>query len=322
MKALVLAGKELIEIVDLPVSSPPEHDIAVRVAASGICRTDAKMWHSGHRDLELPRVPGHEFCGYVDDAPGKLYSIWPGSACGTCKACRSGRENLCPAISIIGFHRDGGFAETVHVPKSSLLEVPNGLNASMATLAEPLACAIHGMKQSRSSGSDRVLIFGAGTLGILLGIAAADRGARVAITDPNAEKMEKSSRFRDDTGIETLENSTSASFDVMFNATSSAVALSTGICRLAPGGRFCLFSGLGQTPERTDAIFHELHYRELELVGSYGCTRQDMRDALLLLDRYRNDLGFLIERELRLEDVPTVIGTILDGRAFRQVIVM
>lgn len=322
MKALVLTGKKEITLIDRPRTSPQKNELALRVAASAICRTDAKMWQSGHRDLVLPRVPGHEICGYLEENPEQLYTVWPGSACGICRACRNGRENLCPEMQIIGFHRDGGFAQILNVPASSLLEVPKGLKPSVATLAEPLACAIHGIKQSRTTGKDRVLVYGAGTLGILISLAAIDRGASVVLSDPNEDKLAASAGFRARHDIVTDEISPTGNFDIAFNAASPAETLNRGIQRLAPGGRFCLFSGLGGTPEHPELIFNELHYRELELIGSYGCTKQDMRDALILLDRYCNDIGFLVDRELQIEEVPTMIGSILEGKTFRHVIVM
>ncbi|MGC8774139.1 MAG: zinc-dependent alcohol dehydrogenase [Chlorobaculum sp.] len=320
MQALRLTGKEQFELVEKDLPVPEDHEIAVRVAATAICRTDAKMWRSGHRDLVMPRVLGHEVCGTIDEAPGRLFAVWPGKACGSCSACRSGRENLCPEMQIAGFHRDGGFAEQLIAPRASLVEVPKGIGASMVTLAEPLACAIHGVKQSSVRRADRVLIYGAGTLGILLAVAAINRGASVVMTDPDSEKLARSAAFRSRYAIETDKRNTDSKFDIVFNATSSADALGSGVRRLDQGGRFCHFSGLGSVPEHPGAIFSELHYRELELVGSYGCTRQDMRDALRLLARYGHDLGFLIDCTIRLEEVPPVMETVLASKGFRQVI--
>jgi 2-desacetyl-2-hydroxyethyl bacteriochlorophyllide A dehydrogenase len=320
MKALVLTGRERFELLERELAVPGEHEVAVRVAAAAICRTDAKMWHAGHRDLVMPRVLGHEVCGTIDEAPGRLFAVWPGSACGSCSMCRSGRENLCPQMQITGFHRDGGFAGQLIAPRSSLVEVPKGVGASLAALAEPLACAIHGVKQSSVRRADRVLIYGAGTLGILLAVAAINRGASVAMIDTDAEKLAKSAAFRSRYAIETDKPDAQGRFDIIFNATASADTLASGIRRLEPGGRFCLFSGLGSEPESSASIFSELHYRELELVGSYGCTRPDMRDALRLLARYGHDLGFLIERTIRLDEAPSVMATVLAGKSFRQVI--
>jgi 2-desacetyl-2-hydroxyethyl bacteriochlorophyllide A dehydrogenase len=321
MKALVLTGRERFELAERELAVPGEHEVAVRVAAAAICRTDAKMWRSGHRDLVMPRVLGHEVCGTIDEAPGRLFAVWPGSACGSCSACRSGRENLCPEMRITGFHRDGGFAERLIAPRSSLVEVPKGVGATLAALAEPLACAIHGIKQSCARRADRVLIYGAGTLGILLAVAAINRGASVTMSDPDEAKLARSAGFRSRYAIDATTPDSRDRFDIVFNATSSAETLESGIRHLAPGGRFCLFSGLGSVPESPTTIFSELHYRELELVGSYGCTRQDMRDALSLFARYGHDLGVLLERTIRLDEAPAVMETVLAGTGFRQVIV-
>ena len=320
MKALVLTGRERFELVERELAAPGDHEVAVTVAAAAICRTDAKMWQSGHRDLVMPRVLGHEVCGTIDEAPGRLFAVWPGSACGSCAMCRSGRENLCPEMQITGFHRDGGFAGQLIAPRSSLVEVPKGVGATLATLAEPLACAIHGVKQSCARRADRVLIYGAGTLGILLAVAAINRGASVTLTDPDEAKLARSAGFRSRYAIDATTPGSRDRFDLVFNATASADTLASGIRHLEPGGRFCLFSGLGEVPESPASIFSELHYRELELVGSYGCTREDMRDALHLLARYGHDLGFLIEQTISLEEVPSVINKVLAGTGFRQVI--
>ncbi len=88
----------------------------MEVMYCGICRTDVKLWEKGHRDLILPRIPGHEIVGREKDKQ-EIYVVWPGDCCEKCNFCRAGRENLCDNIKIIGFHRDGGFAQFVSVPK-------------------------------------------------------------------------------------------------------------------------------------------------------------------------------------------------------------
>ncbi len=97
-----------------PAPQEKDNHVVLEVACCAICRTDAKMWNQGHRDLALPRVPGHEIAGF--DNSGKLFTVWPGQACGQCRYCREGRENLCEDMRIIGFHSDGGFARFVSVP--------------------------------------------------------------------------------------------------------------------------------------------------------------------------------------------------------------
>lgn len=89
----------------------------VTVLRCAICRTDAKMWDQGHRDLVFPRVLGHEMV--VADAHGQRYIVWPGKSCRTCGFCKTGRENLCEEMKITGFHHDGGFAGQALLPADS-----------------------------------------------------------------------------------------------------------------------------------------------------------------------------------------------------------
>lgn len=323
MKALLLEKQQSLRLLDVPVPATDEGEVLLRVAAAAVCRTDAKMWHSGQRDLRLPRILGHEVCGFIEGNRGGLYAVWPGTACGGCPACMSARENLCSGMQISGFHRDGGFAEFMAVPRSSLIAVPEGLDVSIAVLAEPLGCAVHAIRRSRVKAGERVLIFGAGTLGLLLALAAVDRGASVTMVDPDERKLGKSRTFRDRYGVAASPDPDGRErFDAVFNATSASETLARGVSRLDSGGRFCLFSGLGITPELPVGLIDELHYRELELLGAYGCRRDDMHEALRLQACHADELRFLIERRIGLEKVPRAMEEVLAGNGFRLVVDM
>ncbi|TCD47474.1 alcohol dehydrogenase catalytic domain-containing protein [Chlorobium sp. N1] len=322
MKALVLNGVKSFSLLDRPLPVPGEGEVLMRVAAAAICRTDAKMWASGHRDLVLPRILGHEVVGSLREDPGRLYAVWPGTACGNCSACRQGRQNLCREMRITGFHRDGGFAGFMAVPRTSLVAVPDGLPASTAALAEPLACAVHAVRQAAIASGERVLIYGGGTLGHLLGLACAERGARVGMIDPDKEKLHRGRglRLRRGISVEDHSGADAGQVDVALNATSSPDAFMAGVGRLKPGGRFCLFSGLGGAAGDMHRLIDELHYRELLFVGSYGCTAEDMREALRLLSKSGDDLRFLIERTIALDEVPSAMERVLAGKGFRLVV--
>ncbi|MCP4195580.1 MAG: alcohol dehydrogenase catalytic domain-containing protein, partial [Proteobacteria bacterium] len=186
-------------------------------------------------------VLGHEICG-IDEKTGRRYALWPGKACGRCGQCRTGSENLCSSMRITGFHTDGGFAEYVLAPVSSLIPVPYRISDGIACLAEPLACAINALDQAGVENDQSILIYGAGPLGLLMGMAAAWRGADPYITETSAEKFIKSEDFRAKIGIGTAVSSTSG-FDAAINAAPFAETFMEGLTRLKYGGNFCLFSG-------------------------------------------------------------------------------
>lgn len=324
MQALLLTSLHQLRLVERPQLIPASGEVVLTTKACGICRTDAVLWQQGHRDLVLPRIPGHEVCGYIADDPSRLYAVWPGDACGTCQWCREGRENLCRSMQIIGFHRDGGFAEELLVPLESLVEVPAALSPGMATLAEPLACALGALDRVRLTSGDRVLVFGAGTLGLLLAFAAAERGADVVLTDIDAGKLERSAEFRRKFSIGTIEpgcKPPAGTFDVALNAASASAILPAALNSLKPGGRCCIFSGVrGDIEGLAPALLGEVHYREIELSGSYGCTRRNMKRALHLLDAHADSLAFFLEDHVSLVQVPDLLPLVLSGSRFRYVI--
>ncbi len=324
MQALLLTSVHQLRLVERPQLTAAPGEVVLTTKACGICRTDAVLWQQGHRDLVLPRVPGHEVCGYVADDPSRLYAVWPGDACGTCQLCRDGRENLCSSAQIIGFHRDGGFAEELLVPRRSLIELPATLHPDLATLAEPLACALGALDRVRLAAGDRTLVFGAGTLGMLLAFAAAERGAEVVLTDIDAGKLERSGEFRRKFAIGTIEPGNippAGTFDIALNAASAPAILPAALESLKSGGRCCIFSGVrGDVEGLAPALLREVHYREIELSGSYGCTRRNMQAALQLLDTYADSLAFFIADRVSLTRVPDLLPLVLSGSRFRYVI--
>lgn len=124
MRAAVIERIGSFEIREVQRPRPGPQEALVKVAVAGLCRTDLKIVEAGHRDLVLPRIPAEEVVGTVCELGpntdkrllGKRVYVYPGTSCGECGPCRSGAENLCSRMRIMGFHRDGGFAEYVATP--------------------------------------------------------------------------------------------------------------------------------------------------------------------------------------------------------------
>jgi L-iditol 2-dehydrogenase len=319
VKALLLTGVRTLSLEEMPAPTPAPEETVLRVLACALCRTDAKMWEKGQRDLILPRVLGHEIYG-VEESTGERYIVWPGESCGTCRECLNGAENLCRSMRILGFNKDGGLAEEVRVRRSSLLPVPEGLVGHVATLAEPLGCCLNGLNQVRLRPDSRVLIFGAGPVGLLMALAVHARGAEPFIVERDSTKLSLSRGFRDRTGVSALSVPISDEFDVAINATSSVHAFAEALARLRPGGEFCFFSGL--SPEHTIPAQHlnEIHYRQLRVAGAYGCTRANLQEALCVLHDRMDAAELLIEEVITLDRVPGVMERIAAGQSMKVVV--
>jgi nicotinate-nucleotide--dimethylbenzimidazole phosphoribosyltransferase len=293
--------------------------VELAVVCCAVCRTDAKMWRSGHRDLVLPRVLGHELVG-TDPTDGKLYAVWPGAVCGACTYCRAGRDNLCEHMRIIGFHRDGGFARKVIVPRASLIPVPDGLAPSIATFAEPVGCLENGLTCLSPQGGERAIVYGGGTLGMLAALWLRERGCRVAVIEKSAEKLGRLAAWCGRNGIAAAQDTVESDFDLAITCCSDPLAYSMALTKLGKGGRMCYFSGLNKNEQVEGNLLNLIHYRELAVYGSYGLRRSDMGRALAFCRRQAKNLEGLIEQRLDLAELEATLPRILSGQALRYVL--
>ncbi len=327
MQAVVIHEVGAFELEDLPVPEPGPGEALIRVGVTGLCRTDLKIVRHGHRDLTLPRVPGEEVVGEVvalgpagpppalalrqgagavvagerPFAPGDRVYVYPGVWCGECPSCRRGAENLCRQMRIMGFHRDGGFAEYVVAPVQSLIRVPEGLGDEEAVFAEPLSCCLNALELGRVGEGDVLGVWGAGPAGTLLSRAGALLGADVAVVEPHACRRE---RMNDSPGTPpgvTVQRESTGSVDVAIVAVGDARAYEAAIAALAPRGRLVVFSGL---LPRDDAALrvslNAVHYHEHTFVGAYGCSFRHGVAALGLLGSGRLRVDDLISHRLPL----------------------
>lgn len=296
----------------------PDNEVLLRVLYCAVCRTDAKMWEQGHRDLVLPRVPGHEIAGV--DSKGRRYVVWPGDSCGNCDYCRAGRENLCPRIRILGFHRDGGFADQVLVPETSLIPVPRTLDTRIACLAEPVGCVLHALGNCRLRKHDRILIYGCGTMGLLAALAARESGAVPLIIENNPAKIKAAAAFLETTGIPCVEKTSETDFDAVINACPDPAAFGRGLAMLGRGGCFCFFSGLGKNMAIATDLINLIHYREISITGAYGVNRSDMRQAVRFLNGLQPVMGKLIQAVVGPEEAPELMARVLSGGGFKYIL--
>jgi len=291
----------------------------LKISYCAICRTDAKMWNQGHRDLVLPRVLGHEIAGY-DESSGQLYTVWPGQSCGECTYCSNDRENLCETMRIIGFHSDGGFAQYVSIPKNSLIPVNEPVEPRFLTFAEPVACALNALSQFSTTPKQRIIIYGGGVLGVIAALICREWEWRVTVIEQSQQKITRLRPFCDQNKIELCKDTVAADFDMAINCCDSHIAFSLCIAKLRKGGKFAYFSGLEKNESIETNLLNLIHYKELELHGSYGPKRAHMIQAVSFCARQQHNLALLIEKILLPEDVESVLPHILSGDGLKYII--
>jgi L-gulonate 5-dehydrogenase len=197
MHAAVFNAPFELDLVDRERPSPGPGEALVKVRAAGLCAGDLYIFLGRNPYVSYPRIGGHEISGKVvslgaDTAgptPGTAVVVEPFIGCGSCYPCRIGKSNCCANLQIIGIHREGGFADYVIAPIDRLHIVPPGLSPFQASFAEPVAIGVQACRRGAVSEGDRVLILGAGPIGLALVEVARARGAEVFITDVAEERL-------------------------------------------------------------------------------------------------------------------------------------
>jgi len=175
---------------------PQSGEALVRIRASGICGSDIqRVWEKG--TYRFPTIPGHEFSGEVvktgDNVKGswigKKVAVFPLIPCGECAFCETGDYALCKNYDYYGSRRDGGFAEYIAVKEWNLVIVPDALGYTAAALCEPCAVAVHALGKADIPMGGTVVIYGAGAIGMILGVICKMKGAGVILVDIDASRL-------------------------------------------------------------------------------------------------------------------------------------
>jgi L-iditol 2-dehydrogenase len=310
MKAVVVENIGSFDIVDVATPRPGEGEVLIETAVTGLCRTDLKIIEVGHRDLVLPRIPGEEVVGTIRDVGagiateyiGQRVYVYPGTSCGGCRACLQGAENLCRGMRIMGFHRDGGFAEFLVSPLTSTIPIPDGCAFDQAVTAEPLSCCLNALELASLRPAEKIGIWGGGPAGAFLARAAAAMGAEATIIEPDVGRHAYHGRVSIDPG--------DLSFDVAVVAVGSVQAYREALGHLNARGRMVIFSGLARGEADQQVDFNEIHYGEKCIVGAYGCSYRHGVQALELISSGKVEVADLISHRMPLEQLDLALDMV------------
>ena len=301
MDALVYTGPETLEFQKFPDPTPVEGEAIIRIDTVGICGSDMHAY-LGHDDRRpAPLILGHEAAGVIESGPhaGKRVTINPLVTCGTCKACTSGRENLCPHRQIISMPpREGAFAQFVSMPMQNLVEVPDGFSLEKAALAEPLAVSWHsarlGIEALHPSSDRAALVIGGGAIGVAALLALEAMGLTgVTIVEPNKIRADY---LRDNCGMTVLDAMPDQQYDLVVDAVGFSATRQSASAATLPGG-VIVHIGLGD--EKPGLDIRRLTLQEITFIGTYTYTAQDFRDcAQAIFDGRLGDLNWIEKRSL------------------------
>jgi L-iditol 2-dehydrogenase len=326
MRAAILYGREDVRIEDIPTPPLGEGEVRVRIEAALTCGTDLKVYKRGYHAKMIvpPAVFGHELAGVIEEV-GKGVSGWSvgqrvvaanSAPCGHCFYCGVGQENLCEDLLFL----NGAYAESIVVPprivQKNLLPLPAQTNSHDAALTEPLACVVQGVEDSQMSAGQRVLILGAGPIGLMFVALARNLGCNVTVIGRGEQRLQAAERLGA-SRVETTEamkglDEGDRGYDVVIEAVGKPEVWERAVTFVRKGGVVNFFGGCPSDSSITlDTTL--LHYSNLTLRASFHHTPRTIRRALQFIDEGVVRASDFVSGRCSLQDLPQLFQRMAAG---------
>jgi len=281
MKALVYTDVETLTYTDAPMPVAGVGQSVVKIMASGICGSDMHAFLGHDPRRPAPFIFGHEAAGTIVGGPedGRRVTINPLVGCGTCDACQSGRDNICPERTIISMPpAPGAFAGYVAMRTENLVTVPDDVPLMQAALTEPLACGWHAVKLAdaaldRPVAEARCVVIGGGAIGVGAALALQAWGARdITVLEPNTVRRDALAGIDGFDAVDPKDAPSGA--DVVIDGVGYAATRADASAIVRPGGVIAHI-GLGEAAGGLDV--RRMTLQEITFIGTYTYTADDFR---------------------------------------------
>lgn len=308
----VLTTDLSMQLEQRPVPEPGPNEVQIAVKSVGICGSDIHYYEHGRIGsfiVEQPLVLGHEASGVITKVgsnvstlkPGMRVAMEPGVPCKTCVQCRAGNYNLCPDVIFFATPPvDGTFAQYITLDQDFAHPVPDHVSFDAAALMEPLSVGIWANRKANTKPGSRVLITGAGPIGIINAmVAKASGAAHIAITDTNDDRLVKAEELGFSTINPTKGDIDDAPFDILIECSGAPAAITQGIRALGPAGTAIL---VGMAPSSTIEVpIDAIQSKEIWLTGTFRYANT-YPTAVELVASGAIDLDQLVSKVFTLEE--------------------
>ncbi|HSV30599.1 MAG TPA: zinc-dependent alcohol dehydrogenase family protein [Atribacteraceae bacterium] len=322
MRACIFTGKDQWTIGEVDVPIPASDEVLIQVKAAGFCGTDLHIL-KGEYFSSFPIVTGHEFSGEVADVgkevvgfqPGDRVAADPNIFCDRCYYCKINKHIHCENLRVVGVTQGGAFAEYVAVPEKAVYHLPDSTSYREGAMAEPLACVVYGVQRAKPRPGSKILIFGAGPIGLLmLALLRMSGAAQAVAVDISRAKLAMAAELGAETVVadgseeETLRQLSSRGYDLVVDATGLPAVMERALPLVEPDGTFLVF-GVAPIGASMRLEPYDIFRRDLRIIGSFALNKT-MQYSLNLLAENRIPVGRYISASYSLEHF---------GEAFREV---
>jgi D-arabinitol dehydrogenase (NADP+) len=318
MKAAKIVEPGQMEIVDITCPEPAPDEVVIRVMASGICGTDIHIFRGEYMG-GYPVIPGHEFAGVVESVgsqvtrfqPGDRVAVEPNIACDNCEACLNNRQNFCQNWQAVGVTRLGGMAQCTIAPEKVVFPIGD-LSFEAGAFVEPLSCVLHGLERLDPEMADKVVILGAGPIGMLLLQGIRLRGAsQITVVDKNADRVQFAEELGADQVLTSLDALKTDFYDTVIDATGAIPVMQRTVDLARPGGKILLF-GVPPAGKEMNIEAFKIFRKGLTVLSSFTSVRNSIQ-AIDLLRSGRIRVDRLVSHRLALEELQRGIEVIEGG---------
>jgi L-iditol 2-dehydrogenase len=329
MKAAVLHGKEDVRVHDVPPRALQSGEVRVGIEASLTCGTDLKVFKRGYHQKMIvpPAVFGHEFSGtIIETAPdvsdwriGDRVVAANSAPCGECFHCRNDQENLCDDLLFL----NGAYAESIVIParlvQKNLLRLQPATQFCDAALVEPLACVVQGVEDLRLRAGLRVLVLGAGPIGLMFVVLAKQLGCYVAVSGRGDKRLQAARLLGASEVMDAAREATltdvlpaNSTFDVVIEAVGKPETWEAAVRLVRKGGTVNFFGGC---PSGTKVSFDTalIHYSNLTLLASFHHTPRTIRRALEFIESGVVSASHFVDGDCSLSQLPALFQSMAQG---------
>lgn len=328
MKALVWTEKEKVVMEERAI---PDYNgkVLIKVAYAGICGSDVSIYLGKHPRAKTPLIMGHEFTGTVSAigdgvkttlAVGDKVVVNPLYFCGRCRACLAGNTHVCKTLRFYGIDTDGGMAEYAAVPESCLYKLPDDMDFKLATLIEPVAVVVHGLRMMTKMFHGSAAVIGLGPMGLLSALMLKDAGiSRLFCIETNKKRIEMAQALgltvldpmTEDVKEYILANNDGEGVDMLVEASGSPAAAKMMTDITGVRGEILLLS-VFKEPSAID--LRTINFAEQRIIGTRVYTNLDYKDAIDYLSTQGETLAPVISHVKPLEDGQAVFKEIIGGQ--------
>lgn len=292
MQAVVVDGRGGIDLQQRPAPTPGSEEVVIRPHATGICGTDLHLISGHYEHGRYPVVPGHEFAGNVTAvgsavttvAEGDFVGVDPNISCGHCRWCRSEAKNLCERLSPVGVSVDGSCAEFVAVPAAITYRLSDRLDDISGPLVEPLSCVLHAVERAPNWSDSQMVIFGAGSIGLLAVAVASQLGAgEVHVVEPYGRRRQLAIDLGAKSAVAHADELNLGNVDLALDASGHPGAIQSAVDLLGRRGRL-IQMGVAHADATIRLSPYQVFAKELTLVGSNSLATSYPAAAELMVD--------------------------------------